>query len=68
MDFDPDRETLTKRHLWVMLPYFPLHCWNLKVFMGISNSIGKFILMEVDQLFGFKRVSPRVLVELDVAE
>ena len=66
--FDPQHEKLVKRHLWVILPDFPVHHWNLKGFMGKANAPGKFILMEDNQLLGFERVSPRVLVESDVIE
>ena len=65
MEFDHDREKLAKRHLWVMLLDFPLHCWNLKGFMGISNSMGCFILIEEDQLLSLDRNMPRMLVEID---
>ena len=36
--------------------------------MGITNSLSKFFLMEDDQLLGFERVSPKVLVDMVVAE
>ena len=52
----------------MILPNFPVHCWNLKDLMGIANALGKFILMEDGQLLGFERVSPRVLVEMAVDE
>ena len=66
--FDLVLENIRKRHLWFILPNFPVHCWNLKGFMGIANSLGRFILMEDEQLLGFERVSSRVLVEMEVEE
>ena len=50
VDFDPWKTKLAKRYLWVILSVFPLHCWNLKVFMVVVNSIGKFILIEEEHL------------------
>ena len=66
--FDPRCEKLDKRHLWVLLPSFPVHCWNIKGFMGIINSIGNFILMEEDQLMGLSRRTIRVLLEVEVCD
>ena len=59
---------LAKRHRWVILSGFPLHCWNLKGFMVVVNSIGKFILIEEEHLMGFERKAPQVLVEIDLEE
>ena len=66
--FDPLMSSLSKRHLWVILLNFLVHCWNLKGFMSVVNSLGRFILMEDEQLLGFERVSPMVLVEMEVDE
>lgn len=66
--FDPLQTKLCKRHLWVIFPNFPVHCWNLKGFMGINNALGQFILMEDEQLLGFELISPSVLVEMSVEE
>ena len=36
--------------------------------MGIANAIGKFILMEEEQVLGFKRRTPKILVEMEVLD
>ena len=59
---------MAKRHLWVIFLGFPLHCWNLKGFMVVVNSIGKFILIEEENLMGFEWKTPHVLVEIDMEE
>ena len=46
VDFDPWKSKLAKRHLWVILLRFRLHCWNIKGFMAVVNSIGKCIMKE----------------------
>lgn len=66
--FDPRHKKLDKRHLWVILPGFPIHFWNIKGFMGITNSTRKFIMMEDNQLLGFSRKNPRILVEISVGD
>ena len=38
--FDPLRERISKRHLWVMLPHLPFPLWKKNVLEGIANSIG----------------------------
>lgn len=69
VSFDRWIERPVKHHLWLFLVDSSIQCWNLKGFIGIANTIGKFILMEDDQLLGFKRCSsPRVLVEMDCSE
>ena len=37
-------------------------------FMGVANSLDHFILMEDEQLLRFKRVSPRILVEMEMED
>ena len=44
--FDPRTAKIEKRHIWVVLPCFPLFCWNIKRFRVVSISIGKFIHIE----------------------
>lgn len=66
--FDPRKETLKKRHLWFILPGFPVQCWNLQGFMAVANTIGIFILIEDEQLMGFERNALRTLVDIDLGD
>lgn len=66
--FDPRTEKLLIRHLWIILPGFPMHCWNIGGFMAVANSVGWFILMEEEQLMGAERRSPRMLVDIDSSD
>lgn len=66
--FDPRKEKLLKRHLWVLLPGLLLQCWLLKGFTAIANSIGRLIMIEDDLLYGSKRRTPQVLVEIDASK
>lgn len=66
--FDPHGEKLARHHLWVILPHFPVFCWNLKGFMAVANSIGRFILIEDEVLLSSDRRAPRTLVEMDTGD
>ena len=65
--FDPLRERISKRHLWVMLPHLPFPLWNKNVLEGIANSIGWFVAIETNFLLDFDKRVARVLVEMDVS-
>ena len=66
--FEPLYEKLIRRHLWVIMPEFPIQCCNLKGFMAVVNTIGSFMLIEEDQLLGFDRLTPHVLVDMDLTD
>ena len=68
LGFEPWSERMLQRHLWVILPDFPIQCWNLKGFMAIPKSIGTFMLIEDEQLLGFERSALRVLVDMDLSD
>jgi len=40
LDFNPDTDYFTHRHLWVLLPGLPLHLWNEGALRAIGNSLG----------------------------
>ena len=52
VDFDPQITKLSKRHLCVVLPGFPLFYWNIKWFCVVKNEVGKFIHIEESHLMG----------------
>lgn len=66
--FDPAKERLLFRHLWVLLPGFPLHFWTLDVCVGIGNRLGRFLFVD-ESIFSSadKRVA-RILVEIDISQ
>ena len=66
--FDPRSEKQVRRHLWVILPDYPIQCWNLEGFMVVVTAISSFMLIEDDQLLGFDRSSPRVMVDMDLSD
>ena len=65
--FDPLREWVTKRHLWVLLPSLPFPLWNLNILEGIANTIGRFVAVDEDFHLSFDKMMAQVLVELDVS-
>ena len=65
--FDPLKEKIVKRHLWVLLPHLPFPLWNKNVLEGIANTIGRFVAVETDFLLVFDKRVAKVLVEMDVS-
>jgi hypothetical protein len=39
--FDPATDYFQFRHLWVLLPGFPLQLWNAKALEAIGNELGR---------------------------
>ena len=66
--FNPWKEKVTKRQLWVILLGLSLQCWSFEGFMLVSNAIGRFILVEEETLNAVDRRLPPVLVEIDSSE
>ena len=64
--FDPQRERVKKRHLWVLLPSLPLPLWNREVMEGIGNTIGRFVAVEDDFLHSYDKRMAKILVEMDL--
>jgi hypothetical protein len=54
------------RHLWVLLPGFPLHLWNEKALEAIANSLSLFIKVDKQALVASYNKLEKVLVELDI--
>jgi hypothetical protein len=44
--FDPATEFFSLRHVWVLLPGFPLNLWNKKALMAIGNLLGRFLKVD----------------------
>ena len=64
--FNPLRERVKKRHLWVLLPGLPLPLWNREIMEGIGNTIGRFVAVEDDFLHTFDKRMAKILVEMDL--
>jgi hypothetical protein len=64
--FNPDTEYFQYRHLWVLLPGFPLHLWNAAAMEVIGNSLGSFISLDASTLLAPSRKMGKILVEMDV--
>ena len=65
--FDPHRERVKKRHLWVILPGLPFPLWNRDVMEGIGDTIGRFVAVEDDFLHTFDKRMAKILVEMDLS-
>ena len=46
--FDPLRERVFKRHMWVILSALPFPLWSKGLLEGIANTIGIFVVLEDD--------------------
>ena len=65
--FDPQRERVVKRHLWVLLPALPFPLWSQDLLVGVANTISCFVAMDEDfQLILDKRIA-HFLVEMDLS-
>ena len=65
--FDPLRERIVKRHLWVLLSHLPFPLWIRTILEGIGNTIGRFVFVEDEfQQVYDKRVA-KILVEFDIS-
>ena len=51
-DFDPSKEKIRNRHLWVLLLGLPLEFWNKPTFMEIGNELSRFLHVEKENLEG----------------
>ena len=41
--FNVENDIPSTIHVWVKLPFLPLHCWNYKTLQAIGNTLGKYI-------------------------
>jgi hypothetical protein len=64
--FDPATEYFSFRHVWVLLPGFPLNLWNKTALMAIGNLLGRFLKIDEACLLSSDKRMARVLVELDL--
>jgi hypothetical protein len=63
--FNPKKEIIRYRHLWVLLPGCPLALWSLDVFKLIGNTLGKFLQVDLKQFGVFDRRMGKLMVEVD---
>lgn len=66
-DFDPRHARIEIRHLWVLLPDFPLALWNREAFELVGNRLGCFLHLGVDMQKRVEKRIGRILVEVDVS-
>lgn len=66
LDFDPLKELQTRRHLWMLLPGFPLVLWTESILTGLANKLGTFVRSDKSSLFGMEKRVAQVMVEFDL--
>jgi hypothetical protein len=66
LDFNPEIEYFSVRHIWVLLPGLPMYLWNEGALTSIGNSQGNFIIVYLKNLDLAQRKVAKVLVEMDV--
>jgi hypothetical protein len=64
--FDPRTEHFQYRHLWILLPGFPLHMWNEGALRAIGDALGRFIMLDISIMEKSVRKVGRILVEVDI--
>lgn len=65
--FDPELEQLNLRHLWELFPAFPIELWCEEIFIGLANTLGRFIRLDKNMLYGVDKRHAEVMIELDVS-
>ena len=65
--FDPLRERIKKRHLWVLLPSLPFPLWSRSLLEGIANTIGLFVAVEEDFMLTYDKRMVKIMVEMDIS-
>ena len=66
--FDPLKEKLKRRHLWVLFLGFPLHRSTFEAFKVVSNTIVRFILVEEETFMASVKKMSRILVSMEVTD
>lgn len=64
--FDPLTEPIRKRHLWLLLPGFPLQWWIKEILIRVINSVGKFVYVYERSLISDQKKLASILVEFNV--
>ena len=62
-DFNPEVDVPKMVPVWVRLPNFPIHCWNLSSLQTIDNKLGRYI-DKVDPKGQY--LCARICVEVDL--
>lgn len=66
--FDPKREQIGARPIWVRLPRLPLQFWSEEVFVKIGNTLGTFLDFDKSYVQTKNRTLAHILVHLDTRE
>jgi hypothetical protein len=66
--FNPIKEKICFRHLWVLLPGCPLVFWNVEAFRAIGDSLGNFMHVDLKMVAGSDRRMGKILVEMDMLD
>ena len=65
--FDPLRERIKKRHLWVLLPGLPFPLWSCALLEGVGNTPGHFVTIEEDFMRAYDKRMAKILMEMDIS-
>ena len=65
--FDPLRERIAKRHLWVLLPHLSFPLWSRHILEGIENIIGRFVSVEDEFHQVYDKRIAKILVEMYIS-
>jgi len=66
--FNPEKELIRYKHLWVLMPRCLLVIWNLEVFKDIGNMLRKFLHVDSKVPTGSDMRMWKLLVEIDLFE
>ena len=66
--FNPVKEVLHIRHIWVHILDCPLFLWNREAFTAIGNHLGRFLHVESSLSGGLDRRIGKIYVEIDITQ
>ena len=66
--FDPLHASVTITPVWVRLLNLPLHFWSGETLRDIGNSLGKFVVADIDWAKKGLATYARICIEVDLSE
>ena len=64
--FDPSKEIIRFRHIWVILQGFTISFWHRSGFQDVGNALGWFLEVDEDCLNAMDKRVGKVLFEIDI--
>ena len=67
MGLSPNSEK-NRSYVWLLLPAFPIELWTESIFVGLENSLGRFIKLDKQMFHGVDKQRVTIMVEIDISK